>query len=284
MFREVGNLYARAFRMIFQHPQFLLLSALYLIIAQADSHLARLVKSTHLLGLVLLEGWVGMIVNLTIIVGFPLAFILMVYRIETGTGLKGIFQETRKRFWGYVRQFLAGTLTALAYSIPVLCLVAFSVFSDDKLFFAIVVPFWLLTFSYLSFGAVTFGQRILLDGSEGAFKNSVHGLRVLNGNFVLFLILYLTFTTISITHFLSGYLIGSAITGVDLLAVPLSSFPLFVTNVVSATQTPFVFAWNMILGIIFFPFYAIAPTLAYLHVKNNNVSAQTRRRKPITEN
>jgi hypothetical protein len=284
MLREVGKIYFRAFQMIFRYPQFLILSALHLMITWAVSYLTRLVKSYHSLTLVVLEGWIGAIVSLTILVGFPLAFILMIYRVETGIGTKEIFQEMRKRFWGYVRQYLAGTLISLAYSISIFCLVAISVFMNDKLFFAIIVPLWLLVFGYLSFGAVTLAQRIFLDGGEGAFKNSIQGLRALNGNFVFFLILYFTYTLISISHFLSGYLIGSAITGVDLLSVPVTSFYLFVENALAATQTPFVTVWSLVLGIILFPLYIIVPTLAYLHVKNGNASAYVRRRQLSTEN
>jgi hypothetical protein len=284
MLREVGKIYSRALRMIFQHPQFIRLSVAYLLINYAVGYIDLRVKTFNSLVLIVFMDWVWLVVDFILFAGFPLALMLMVNQCENGIDLKVIFLETREYFWKFVRQSLAGFLLSLAYTLPVFCLVLFSVFMDNTLFVTIIIPLWLLVFGFLSFGSITLGQRILLDGGEGAFQNSLKGLRVLNGNFAFFVSLYFLHALISTAHLSSGFLLGSVITGVDLFAVPITSFSLFVKNIFAATQTPLVIGWNMILGIILYPFYIIVPTLAYLRVKNNEILPSSRRRKLMTEN
>lgn len=284
MLAEIGKIYSRSFRMIFQHPQFLLLSVAYLLLSQAISYINLQVKTLNSLGLQCLAGWIWLLVDLVLFAGFPLTLMLMADQGGGSIDLKAIFRKTKEYFWRFVRQSLAGFALSLAYTLPVFCLVLFSVFMDNTLFVTIIIPLWLLVFGFLSFGSISLGQRILLDKGEGSLQNSLRGLRVLNGNFAFFVTLYFINTLILMVLFLLPYIIGSIVTGVDLFAVPILPFPLFVKNIVAATHTPLVYGWSIISGIFSLPFFAIVPTLAYLHFKNNDTSHPSHRRPLITDN
>ena len=287
MLREVGKIYSRAFRMIFQHPQFLLLSVGFELVNRLNSYIASQLRTLNAIGMrcaALEISLFGNLVSLAIFIGVPLAFILMVYRIERGDDLKDVFQQTKQNFWKFVRQSFAGFLLALAYTLPVFCLALFSVFMDSALFVTIFIPSWLLVFGFLGYGSISLGQRILLDNRQGSFQNSLRGFRILNGNFLFFATIYLIDTLISVFFFPFRYAIGSLVTGVDLFSVPISSFSLFLNNIYTATQTPLVYVWDFIYGLIILPFFAIIPTLAYLRFKDFDASRFSRRRTLTTEN
>lgn len=268
MLREVGKIYSRSFRVIFQYPLFWRLSLAVYLINFVLNHLSTLAKSLRSLGLVVLMNWINAIVIPVLYTGLSIALILMVFQSESGIDPGKIFQQIKKYFWRFVGQSWAGMFLALVYTLPVFCLVLFSVFMDDAFFITIIVPLWLLVNGFLGFGSISLGQRILLDNKgKGVFQNSLQGLHILNGNFVFFITLYLTTTLISIVLFPLRYTIGSLITGIDLFSVPISSFPLFVKNVFDATQTPIVYGWDIISGTIMFPLYTIVLTLAYLRYR-----------------
>lgn len=269
MLREVGKIYSRSFRMVFQHPQFLLITVAYLIYTNIDRYSDTLLRSSDSLGLYVLIYWLKFPIFFCVFNGFPLALLLMSNQMETGISLKAIFQKTKEYFWKYFRQTIAGLLLSFAYALPVAFLVVFSVFMGDVIFLAIVVPLFFLVSGYLGLGSILMGERILLDDGNGAFQNSLRGLRLLYANFPFFATLFFIGALISIALFPIRYVLGSYLTGIDLFAVPVTDFSAFIKNVYSATQTPIVYAWDFLYGLIFWPFYAILHTLAYQRVKDS---------------
>jgi hypothetical protein len=284
MLREVGKIYSRAFWIFFQYRIFGGLSLSYIIINYALGSFLSFARSQRFFGLVVLIQCTEAIVSFVIPTGLPLALILMVYRIEKGEELTGIFQQTKQNFWNFFGQFWAGFLIALLYTLPAFCLVLFAVFMDTTLFMMIFIPLWVLIYDFLSLGSISLGQRILLDKGEGTFKNSLQGLRIVNGNFAFFITLYIVITLIFVIQISLPYLIGSAITGVDLFFVPISQYSLFLTNIVAATNTPYVTGMRIILGTILYPINAIVPTLAYLRFKSYKIPHRIKLQPQKTEN
>ncbi|MBI5936026.1 MAG: hypothetical protein HY867_20165 [Chloroflexi bacterium] len=282
MLREVGNLYTRSFRLIFQHPQFLLMTAVYLIFTNVDRYSDTLLRSSGSLDLYIAVGLIKFPFSFCLYNGFPLALLLMSNQMESGISLKALFQKTKDYFWKYFRQTLAGGLLALAYAFLIVCLTfVFAGLNSATLVIIFLVLFF-LGIGFLALGFITMGHRILLDGGQGSFQNSLRGLRLLNVNFSFFATLFFIDTLISTSLFPIRYALGSYITGVDLFSVPISDFPAFMKNVYYATQTPVVYVWDFLYGLIFWPFYTILHTLAYQRVKDPNRA--TVRQKLITGN
>lgn len=273
MLREVGNLYSRSFRLIFQNPQFLLMTGVYLIYIHTDRYSGTLLRSSDSPGLNLLVPLLKIPIFFCVFNGFPLALLLMSTQMEIGINLKAVFQKTKDSFWPFFRQSLAGGLLALAYAFLIVCLTFVFVVTNNTALVTVLLIILYLGVGFLNLGSVLLGQRILLDGSQGAFQNSMRGLRLLNANFSFFAILFFSTTLISIALFPIRYALGSYLTGVDLFSVSISDFPAFMKNVYFATQTPVVYVWGFIYGLIFWPFYTILHTLAYQRVKNPNRAA-----------
>jgi hypothetical protein len=284
MLREVGKIYSRALRMFFQYRIFGRLSLSYFVVNYLLSSLLAFARNQRSVGWVVSIQWIDSAVDFVLLTGLPLAFILIVYRIERGGDLQEVFQQTKQNFWKFIGQYLAGLFLALLYTLPFLCLLLFLTFAQEKLFLLIFIFLFLLVLGFLGLGSISLGQRILLDKGEGAFSNSLQGLRILNGNLAFFITLYFVNTLISTIQISLHYLVGSAITGVDLFSVPISNFSLFMMHINTAIQTPFVYGMDIVLGTILYPIFAIVPTLAYLRFKDFDASRFSRRRTPSTEN
>lgn len=284
MLREVGNLYSRSFRLIFQHPLFWILSLVNYLYGIGSASITVWVKGLQSLGLITTWNLVNLIVDVIFHVGIPLVFILMVFQIEDGIAPSGIFQSARKFFWGFFRQELVGLLLTLLYSFPFACLALYAVSLESSPFYLAVFPLWFFVSGFIGFGAVALGQRILLDGGDGAFMNAAQGMRMLNGNFRFFFALYFVLFLIGVGYTVLRYGVGSAIAGVDLLSVQIFPLTEFWSLLISTTKTPIIQLIDFIYGVIFFALNAIVPTLAYLHIKNQPIPIPPIRRKPITEN
>lgn len=267
MVREVGKIYSRSFRMLFKYPQFLLLTAAYLFFTYADRYIDNLLRASDSLGLYVLIYWIKFPLFFCVFTGFPLALLFMVNQTEDRVDLKAIFQKTKEYFWKYFRQRLAGLLLTLAYALPVAFLVVFSVFMDDAIFLVIVLQLFFIVCGYLGLGFISMSERILLDGGNGAFRNSLCGLRMLSANFSYFATLFFITTLISVVFFPIRYVLGSYFTGIDLFAVPVLDFRSFMTNIYYATNIPIVYTWDFLYSLIIWPFYTILYSLAYQHVK-----------------
>lgn len=284
MLREVGRIYARAFRMIFQYPKFLFLSVGFLIVNYVVRFLDARAKELQSLSLVCVTNWIWLAVYLILFVGFPLIVILMVFQIEGGSAPHAVLQISRNYFWSFFRQGIAGMLLVLLLSLPFVCLVLYSAAMENEHLYLAVFPLWFLIGGFFGLGAISLGQRILLDGGAGAFKTAVQGLRMLNGNFKFFFTLYSMTMLIELAFTLSRYGIGSAITGIDLFSAQVFPLKEFWTFVGAAIRTPIVYMINFLYGVIFLPINAILPTLAYLFIKNRPAPVSPIHRKPMTEN
>jgi len=223
MLREVGNLYARSFRMIFQHPLFWILSLVNYLYGTGNTSITAWARSSQSLGLITALNLVTLIVEVIFQVGIPLVFILAVFQIEKGISPSGVFQAARNSFWSFFRQAIAGLLLTLLYSFPFACLVLYSASLENANLYLAIFPLWLFISGFLGFGAVLLGERILLDGGDGVFKNALQGIRMFNGNFKFFSVLYLVMFVIGVGYSALRYGIGAAIAGVDLLSVQVFS-------------------------------------------------------------
>lgn len=284
MLREVGKIYARAFRMVFQYPQFLLLSVGYLMINYVVRFLDARAKESQSLSLVCVTNWIWLAVYLILFVGFPLIVILMVFQIEDGSAPHEVLQVSRNYFSGFFRQGIAGMLLTLLLSLPFVCMVLYSAAMENEHLYLAVFPLWFLIGGFFGLGAISLGQRILLDGGVGSFKSAVQGIRMLNGNFKFFFTLYSMTMLIGLVFTLLRYGIGSAITGIDLFSAQVFPLKEFWAFVGAAIRTPVVYLTDFLYGVIFLPINAILPTLAYLYIKNQPVPVPPIRRKPITDN
>lgn len=268
MLREIGKIYARAFRMIFQYPKFLFLSVAYLMVNYVVRFLDASVKELQSLSLICVTNWIWLAIYLIIFVGFPLIVILMVFQIEDGSALHEVLQISRKYFWGFLRQGIAGMLLALLLSFPFAYLVLYSAAMENEYFYLAVFPLWFFAGGFFGLGTISLGQRILLDGGAGAFKTAVQGLRMLNGNFKFFFTLYSITMLIGLVFTILRYGIGSAITGIDLFSAQVFPLKEFWAFVGAAIRTPIVYMIDFLYEVIFLPINAILPTLAYLYIKN----------------
>lgn len=268
MFREVGKLYLRSFLLIFRRPQFLLITAGYLAITFGIKYADTRIKSLNSLALLNLSNLISCIISFALMVGFPLALLLMSNQMERGIDLKDVLQKIKEYFWKFFRQSLAGAALVFAYIFLFICLTMYFVFTNDATLAGVFLVLLFLVLGYFSLGSVSLGQRILFDDDRGAFQNSFQGLRMLNANFPFFAVLTIIGFLFSMALFPVPYVIGTLATGIDLFATPISDFPQFMKNVYLATQTPLVYLWNFLFGLIVDPFFTILYTLAYQRVKN----------------
>ena len=274
MLREVGKIYARAFRMIFQYPSFWRLSIGYFF---ADLFVRVILFSANRN----LPTWKIFWSLLNIGRSFvyfcvPMIFILMVFQSENEFDQQEIFRKVRLNFWKFVGQSLVGLLIVFLYTLPVFCLLMFAIYSEGML---LIAPFWFLVIGFLSMGSVTIAERILLDKGGGLFQNATTGLRMLNENLRFFTSIYFVEILIWAVLFVPRVMIGSLITGVDIFSVPLIQFSDFYKNLILAIDVPWMTIIYKILNFIIFPLNVIVPTLAYLRCKTQVPSPE-----PSTEN
>ena len=277
MFREVGNLYARAFRMIFQYPIFIYLSALYYLYRLIHAAASYAVSADVLL----LLRWIDLIVGSFLLFGIPIVFILMILREGELTGFKGLVGEAKKYFWKYIGQSFMGMILAFVFTLPL-----FFVFLLIYVFEQNILPSlaWWFIFGYLGLGSVLLGSQFLIDEKNGLFKNSMNGLRMLNGHFRFFAALYTVQTLIYVLRFSLRILLGSSITGFDLTSIPTSSLSLFTEALNAATRTPIVFVYDFAVGTFLYPLGYIVISLAYLRYKNHASLSRAVPQSAPTEN
>ena len=262
MLREVGNIFSRAFRMIFQYPIFAYLPAAYYIY-----NLAYYLANQYMppVSLVVL-GWLDIIVRMVFIFGVPIVFILIVLRAGDAIDLRTIIEEAKGYFWRYIGQFLVGMFLALLINLPFGCvLLPFYTLSERSLIF---VWLWFWASGFVATGYVTLGTLFLIDGGKSMFRNSVDGFRMLKEHLSFFVAVYCIETLISILNYSFRIFLGSLFTGINLSSISFSSMSNFTASVVAIVDTPAVHIYNVIFGTFLFSFYLIVSTLAYVRCKN----------------
>ncbi len=284
MLIAIGQIYSRTFRMIFHYPLFWLLPLGHNLYNFAFYYFLSVARKSQSLGLVMFLNTVDLVVGTILLLGIPLAINLMIFQIEKGGQPKGIFQETKKYFWRFLGQILAGLLLSFVYALPFACLVLFFVSMGDASFLMVILPLWILIIGFLSLGSISLGQRILLDGGKGAFTNSLQGLRMLSGNFGFFITIYVVNALISIICSSVRLYLGSMATGVGIIPLPISSYTSFVEMFTAITRTPVVLAYDVVVGTIQYSFFLILITLVYLYIKANSASLPATHQKLIVEN
>jgi hypothetical protein len=259
MLREVGKIYSRAFRMVFQYPLFWQLSIGY---SFADLFVCAALTSANKNVPTLYVLWEILDLGMTLVsLGFPMIFILMVFQVENGFDKKEIVRKVRLNFWKYIGQSFVGLLIVFVYTLPVFCLLMFAVYNEGML---LIAPFWFALLGFLGLGSVTMAERILLEKGGGLFQNAIAGLRMLNNNLRFFVGFYLTGILIGAIFFVPRVAIGSLITGINVFSVPLFPFSAFFDNFVMAVDVPWVTISYKFIYFFVFPLTIIAQTLAYL--------------------
>ncbi len=263
MLREVGKIYARAFRMMFNRPVFMYLTASYYLYSLIYYVLLKYIP----LGVVTVVRLIDWVVDAIFSFGVPIVFILIVFREEEVVRLKSVVLEARGYFWKYIGQSFAGTFLAFLFTIPF-----FFVFLFIYLFEKNVLPLlaWWFVVGYLAMGTIGLASRLLVDSGSGLFKNAIAGVRMLNGHFRFFATLYLIQIAIYIINLSLRLLIGSAITGTGLSSVSTASLNTISKGLGLIMQTPVVLIYDLVVQTFLFPASNILLTFAFLRYKNRD--------------
>jgi hypothetical protein len=261
---ESGKIYLRAYRTIFEYPLFWRLSIGYFFIFEFAIRALLVLANRNFPNFSFL--WEILELSRVVIsLCFPMIYILMVFQLENELNKKEIFRKFRLNLWNYFWQSLVGLLIAFAFTLPLFCLLMFSVYVDGM---SLIAPFWYLSIDFLILGSVSLATRILLDQSGGYFQNSMAGLRMLNYNLRFFMSFYLIGMLIWVVILASRAAIGSFITGVDIFSVPFFPLSDFYNNFADAIDVPLMTFIYAFINTMILLLTTIAQTLAYLRCRD----------------
>lgn len=264
MLREVWKIYARAFRMMFKHPLFLRLSIGYFLIVEFIIRALLVMASRNFPSFAVL--WeILEIGRIVVSLCFPMLYILIVFQLNGELDGAEVSRKFYLNIWSYLWQSFMGLLVAFAFTLPLFCLLIFSVYVEEMSLF---VPFWYVIIDFLMLGSESLATRILLDRRSGYFQNSIAGLRMLKSNLRFFVIFYVMGMLIWGVVLVSRTVIGSFITGVDIFSVPFIPLSDFWDNFAKAIDVPFMSLIYAFINAIILLFTTIAGTLSYLRCRD----------------
>jgi hypothetical protein len=249
---------------MFKHPLFLRLSIGYFFVVEFIIRALLVMANRNFPNFAIL--WeILEIGRIVVSFCFPMLYILIVFQLNGELDSTEVSRKFYLNIWSYLWQSLVGLLIAFAFTLPLFCLLIFSVYVEEMSLF---VPFWYVIIDFLMLGSESLATRILLDRSGGYFQNSIDGIRMLKSNLRFFASFYLIGMLIWGAVLVSRAVIGSFITGVDIFSVPFIPLSGFWDNFAKAIDVPFMTFIYAFINIVILLFTTIAGTLSYLRCRD----------------